>query len=245
MWKFILKYDMQARISKIFQQLLLPLPPSRQSQKASASASIVKKKTLALPTKFFQDCSCFRFHSIFKNHFRFRFHPESTVSASASASKTLVMFIDWMRHFHTILTMCVYCISLFQSWESTIENTFGVVWLRPVTNPIRHSGVYLDSNRISKIESGAFKGVRTIKLDLSNNSISYIYAGMCHVWYLLFSITFRTCDASEPQYRTVLFFIIEHKRIWEPKHFLFQLDEPDEPQCFRCPSLKFWFGSAQ
>jgi len=47
---------------------------------------------------------------------------------------------------------------------------------RPVTNPIRHSGVYLDSNRISKIESGAFKGVRTIKLDLSNNSISYIYA---------------------------------------------------------------------
>jgi len=47
---------------------------------------------------------------------------------------------------------------------------------RPVSNPIIHSGVYLDLNEISTIESNAFKGVRTTKLDLSHNRIQYIYA---------------------------------------------------------------------
>jgi len=36
--------------------------------------------------------------------------------------------------------------------------------------------LYLDSNRISTIESQAFKGVRTMKIDLSNNTIHYIYS---------------------------------------------------------------------
>lgn len=53
---------------------------------------------------------------------------------------------------------------------------------RFVTNNLGHSGVYLDSNRISTIPSKAFAAikdgtsqvVRTIKIDLSNNTIQYI-----------------------------------------------------------------------
>ena len=56
---------------------------------------------------------------------------------------------------------------------------------RFVTNNLGHSGVYLDSNRISTIPSKAFAAikdgtsqvVRTIKIDLSNNTIQYIASG--------------------------------------------------------------------
>ena len=48
---------------------------------------------------------------------------------------------------------------------------------RDIAHPIIHNALFMDGNKISKLEANAFKGVRTYKIDLSNNQIGYIHAG--------------------------------------------------------------------